>query len=135
MGFFTRPARRAAWARVSWEALTEERVRTVPTKDEEDFIELEGTPDWVLEIISPSSRTKDTVKLRQRYHQAGIPEYWLIDARGDDLVFEILRREAAEYRAVARKGGWLKSRVFGKQFRLLRTKDRLGNPAFRLEMK
>jgi Uma2 family endonuclease len=37
-------------------------------------MELEGTPDWVLEVVSQSSVAKDTKWLRESYHKAGIPE-------------------------------------------------------------
>jgi Uma2 family endonuclease len=58
------------------------RMRLVPKQDNKDrYVEIEGTPDWVLEVISDSSVDKDTVKLREAYHRAGVREYWLIDAR------------------------------------------------------
>ena len=34
-----------------------------------------------------------------------------------------------------KQGGWLKSVVFGKSFRLTRRTDRSGNPQFTLEVK
>lgn len=120
---------------VAWENFTSGRVRMVPTKDEDDFGELEGTPDWVLEIVSPSSVGKDTDRLRKRYHAAGIPEYWLIDARGDEVRFEILLHEPADYRAAPARAGWRRSSVFGKRFRLARFNNRIGVRAYRLEMK
>jgi Uma2 family endonuclease len=100
-----------------------------------DYIEFEGSPDWVLEIVSPSSVFKDTVKLRERYHRANIGEYWLIDARDAEVDFQILHHAPNGYRRAPLKRGWQPSNVFGKQFRLLRIKDRLGDSAFRLEMK
>lgn len=36
-------------------------------------------PDWICEIVSDSNRTTDTVKKLRRYHQAGIPHYWILD--------------------------------------------------------
>lgn len=119
----------------SWDRFKTNKIRMIPTKDEEDFIELEGTPDWVMEIVSPSSITKDAKKLRQRYHLAGIPEYWLIDARGEDLKFEILVYAKEDYQSVESKAGWLQSKVFAKKFRLLRIKDPMGNWDYRLKMK
>src|SRR5262249_34297703 len=49
-----------------------------------------GRPDWVVEIVSRSTVHKDTQRLRTLYHRAGIPEYWLIDARGAEIEFQIL---------------------------------------------
>lgn len=36
-------------------------------------------PDWICEILSDSNRTTDTVTKLRRYHQAGLPHYWIID--------------------------------------------------------
>lgn len=38
-----------------------------------------GAPDWVIEIVSPSSRKMDyEMKLRE-YKKAGVREYWIVD--------------------------------------------------------
>ena len=52
---------------------------------------LEGSPDLVIEVVSDGSVRKDMVRLRDQYWQAGIQEYWLIDVRGEHLLFDILR--------------------------------------------
>lgn len=118
---------------VGWQVLEEKRVRLIPTKDEKDYIEFEGTPDLVVEIISPSSVTKDTVKLFDRYHRAGVPEYWLIDARKEPVSFQLLVHEPAGYCPARGRAGWQKSRVLGKQFRPRRTGSRLGHDLFLLD--
>lgn len=38
-----------------------------------------GAPDFILEILSPSTRRKDCVKKLQKYSDAGVKEYWIID--------------------------------------------------------
>lgn len=38
-----------------------------------------GAPDFVLEVISNSTRKKDYVKKLQKYSDAGVKEYWIID--------------------------------------------------------
>ena len=120
---------------VSYRSFETGRVRLVPTADGKDAIEIEGPPDWVLEVVSPSSVGKDTKKLLLRYHTAGIPEYWLVDARGDEIDFQVLVRAADGYRPAARRGGWRKSPVFGHSFRLTRRRDRVGQWEYRLEAK
>ena len=120
---------------VLWETFASGTIREVPTKEGDDWIELEGTPDWILEIVSPSSVAKDTVKLRGRYHRAQVPEFWLIDVRRNKLDFSMLLWHPDGYRPAPSKGGWQKSRVFGKQFRLVHVTNRRGRPAFRLEVK
>jgi Uma2 family endonuclease len=102
-------------------------VRFVPRAGEHSqYIEIEGTPDWVMEVASDSSVGKDTQQLHAAYHRAGIREYWLIDARGDEIVFLILYGRKTGYRATPVKDGWQQSRVFGRSFRLERQHDVLG---------
>ena len=120
---------------VSHEALEAGRMTLAPAADDEGTTELVGTADMVLEVVSASSVTKDTVALRQAYWEAGIPEYWLADARGDRLDFRILKHGPKGYAEVRRQAGWLKSAAFGKAFRLARGADRAGNPRFRLDVK
>ncbi len=38
-----------------------------------------GAPDWVIEIVSPSSRTLDYNKKLFKYRTAGVREYWIVD--------------------------------------------------------
>ena len=121
---------------VSWESLESGRVQFVPRKGVGgQLIEMVGTPDWVLEVVSDSSVEKDTQRLRQAYHRAGIPEYWLVDARGDEIVFQILRRRKKGYAAAPVKDGWQRSAVFGRSFRLVRERQRLGMWQYTLEVK
>ena len=99
------------------------------------YVELEGSPDMVLEVVSDSSVEKDTEVLRELYWKAGIREYWLVDARGERLEFQILRHSTRGYTPVRKSAGWLKSAVFSKAFRLTRQLDDLGHPDFTLDVK
>ncbi len=38
-----------------------------------------GAPDWIIEIVSPGSRTRDYIKKMFLYHAAGVREYWIAD--------------------------------------------------------
>ena len=116
---------------VSRQSLKSGRVRLVEGENE-GHLELAGTPDMVLEIVSASSVEKDTVTLPGLYWRAGIPEYWLVDARAARLEFEIFRHESNGYAAVRKQAGWLKSRVFGRSFRLSSQADDEGNPEYSL---
>lgn len=118
---------------VSFAAL-DDRVRLIEG-GADGFIELEGTPDMVLEVVSRGSVHKDTVVLRQAYWEAGIPEYWLADARREPLQFDILRHTARGYAASRKQDGWIKSTVFGHSFRLDSARDARGNPEFTLEVR
>jgi Uma2 family endonuclease len=116
------------------ESLSSGRVKLVEGS-EEGYLELEGTPDMVLEVVSPTSLRKDTEIMRQRYAEAGIREYWLVDARKDPLSFDILRLTSRGYVATRKQQGWVRSVLFDKSFRLLRKTTALGHPDFTLEMR
>lgn len=38
-----------------------------------------GAPDWVIEIVSPSSKTMDYLIKATKYMDAGVREYWIVD--------------------------------------------------------
>ena len=38
-----------------------------------------GAPDWIIEIVSPSSRAMDYNKKLLKYGTAGVREYWIVD--------------------------------------------------------
>lgn len=38
-----------------------------------------GAPDWVMEVLSPSTRRKDSIKKLNKYRDAGVREYWIVD--------------------------------------------------------
>jgi len=118
----------------TYDAFRGDRVRLVGGA-QEGYVELEGGPDMVLEIISPTSVRKDTQVLRRLYWQAGVTEYWLVDARGDAPRFCVLRRGTSDFVALRPRGGWLRSGVFGRAFRLSRQTDPLGHPRYVLEIK
>jgi Uma2 family endonuclease len=115
-----------------WSTLESKKLAMIPGRFR-GYMELAGTPDLVLEVISDSSVRKDTVTLRDSYWRAGIAEYWLTDARGETLSFEILKRGDNSYNSSATEGGWQISTVLGHQFRLIQQINRLGFPSFVVE--
>src|SRR5262245_20310262 len=68
-----------------WETVGSGRFAMIEGVD--DIVELVGTPDMVLEVVSKGSVTKDVKTLRELYWKAGIPEYWLVDARSETPQF------------------------------------------------
>ncbi len=120
---------------VSFNAIKSGRALFVPGKDT-GFVRLDGSPEMVLEIVSDSSVSKDTEWLRELYWQAEIAEFRLIDVRGEEMKFDLLRRGAKGYTAARKQaGGWLRSQVFNRSFKLTRQLDPLGNPDFTLHVK
>lgn len=118
---------------ISEETLRAQRVRLIEGADG-GYVEIEGTPDMTLEVVSDASEHKDTVVLREAYWQAGILEYWLVDVR-KNVQFDILKHSRRGYSAVRQQDGWLKSTVFGKSFRLIRELNALGHPDYTLEVR
>lgn len=96
--------------------------------------EVVGTPDWVLEVLSRGSVRKDQKFLWERYGLAGIPEYWLVDATGEELFFKIYVRAEKGYRLVDAPDGWAASPTFGRVFRLTRYWDEHNSVQYKLEV-
>jgi len=71
-----------------------------------------GRPDLAIEVISPSSRSKDSVRKLQDYASIEVPEYWLVDPEARTLERLVLRDglysivEAHEGDAVFRPDGF-----------------------------
>lgn len=38
-----------------------------------------GAPDWVIEVVSPSSKPRDYMTKLFKYRTAGVREYWIVD--------------------------------------------------------
>jgi Uma2 family endonuclease len=75
----------------------------------------------VVEILSDTSEDNDTKRLPPRYARAGVPELWLLDARGDRLRFELKVLEDGEYRlARPDRKSWVHSPLLGGKVRVTR---------------
>lgn len=58
-----------------------------------------GAPDWVIEIVSPSSRPRDYIKKMMRYCTAGVREYWIVDPDDKQVtVYEFEKEAVMHYR-------------------------------------
>ncbi|MBI4601163.1 MAG: Uma2 family endonuclease [Planctomycetes bacterium] len=118
---------------VSFDAFKTGRVRRV--RGAEGYVELVGSVDMTLEVVSASSVHKDTVYLRELYWDAGVREYWLIDARRGSLSFQVLRHTKRGYVASRSRAGWVDSAVFGRAFKLTVRPDEIGDPEYRLAVR
>jgi Uma2 family endonuclease len=41
-----------------------------------------GAPDWIIEVVSPGSPGNDYVRKLNKYLEAGVREYWIVDPTG-----------------------------------------------------
>lgn len=70
---------------------------------------VEGPSDLVVEIVSPSSRTRDTVKKLKLYAWAGVPEHWLTDP--EDRTFRLFVLRNGRYEELTAIDGVFSSTV------------------------
>jgi Uma2 family endonuclease len=89
----------------------------VQLTDGDATIEIVGSPDLIVEVVSNSSGKKDEQILPKKYWQAGVKEYWIVDSRKSP-VLTIFKRGKRGFVAVTEKQGWLTSEVLSAQCRL-----------------
>lgn len=47
---------------------------------------MSGAPDFIIEILSPSTRKKDQFLKSAKYAQAGVREYWMVDPKKERIL-------------------------------------------------
>lgn len=77
---------------------------------EESFIS--GAPDLIIEVISESNRSHDTVVKFNDYQRYGVKEYWLVDPRENHIRVFTLDGSAYQTLGVFAPGDRLQSRIF-----------------------
>ena len=118
---------------VSRDAIRAGRVRFVPkaTGEPGRFVEIEGAPDLVVEIVSDTSVDKDTRRLPAAYYAAGVRELWLLDARGPRVTFVIhARGDSGFVPAGSPTAETQHSAVLGCGYRLASRRNDLGGLEF-----
>ena len=55
-----------------------------------------GTPDFVAEVLSPSTRRKDSTTKLAKYSSAGVREYWMVDLKRKQVVVYYLENDALD---------------------------------------
>lgn len=119
------------------ESFREGRVRYPPSDRSADrFLEIEGAPDLVVEVVSDSSVHKDTRRLPKLYARAGVPELWIADARGSQLQLRAYTLREGGYVLVDSDAeGWFRSPRLGLAFRLTRRRSSMSTWRYSLEHK
>jgi Uma2 family endonuclease len=71
--------------------------------------DIDGPPDLVIEILSPSTRRRDLTTKKALYERYGVPEYWIIDLEARAVsVFALV---AGRYQPVPIGDGIIRSTV------------------------
>lgn len=123
---------------ISHDALDSGRVKLIEQVggNQDDYIEIEGPPDLLVEIVSKSSVAKDTKRLPSAYFKAGVGEFWLVDARRKALSFVVHCRGQRRFVAQPSDGrGFQQSEVLQRRFRFDRQRDRRGHWRYDLHVK
>ncbi len=55
-----------------------------------------GAPDWIIEIVSPTSRSMDCYKKLLKYSTAGVREYWIVDSAKELVMVYRFEKETME---------------------------------------
>jgi len=55
-----------------------------------------GAPDWIIEIVSPSSKSMDYLTKLFKYRTAGVREYWIVDSIKQRVTVYFFEKELVE---------------------------------------
>jgi Uma2 family endonuclease len=82
---------------------------------------VEGPPDVVVEILSPSTAYYDLIVKKEVYERAGVKEYWLLDP--NRKTFEIYKNTEEGFKPTsqAREKGKVLSEILGIEIDLKET--------------
>ena len=73
-----------------------------------------GSPDLVVEILSPGNRDHDLVKKKELYERFGIKEYWIVDPETKATIVYALH--LGKYKAISSEQGNIPSQLLAKSF-------------------
>jgi Uma2 family endonuclease len=71
------------------------RLETLPEEPDLEQVNVTVRPDWVCEILSPSTARNDLTVKRANYSAAGVGHYWVIYPR--DQVMTVLRNNGRDF--------------------------------------
>ena len=71
-------------------------VSVICDSDKLDDRGCKGAPDWIIEIVSPSSRRMDYYTKLFKYRTAGVREYWIVDPTKNQIMVYDLQNEHTE---------------------------------------
>lgn len=86
----------------------------VVLRDNEEILKekaIVGAPDVVIEIISPTSITRDRNEKHKLYEKFGVPEYWLVDPGNKSIEVYTLEGNEFQLFSFAAETGSIKSKV------------------------
>lgn len=120
---------------VSYESQRTGRVEFVEYVDGSDrYVAIKGAVDLIVEIVSLSSVRKDKVDLPELYYKSGALEFWIIDARRQEIEFVLLVRGESEFEPVEPdEDGFYFSTALNRSVRVTRAINQVGRFQYALE--
>lgn len=93
------PAPFAVYIKKDKRNYVEPDILVICDKDKLDEKGCQGAPDWIIEIVSPSSARMDYERKVKLYRESGVREYWIVDAERETVtVFDFEHeKEAVRY--------------------------------------
>ena len=70
-------------------------------KNKLDEFGCKGAPDWIIEILSPSTSSKDLNEKFYLYEKYGVKEYWIVEPK-ENIVLIYVLNEKRKYENTAR---------------------------------
>jgi Uma2 family endonuclease len=70
---------------------------------------VQGAPDFVIEILSSGDKKRDTIKKKGIYEKYGVKEYWIVDPDTETISVFILEGEAFQEKGIYKRGQVIES--------------------------
>lgn len=70
-------------------------ISVICDKDKLDDKGCHGGPDWIIEIVSPTSKRMDYYTKLSIYRMAGVREYWIVDTMRESITVYDMEHDAA----------------------------------------
>lgn len=90
------PAPFAVYIKDDEQNYVEPDISVICDSDKLDEKGCHGAPDWMVEIVSPSSKTMDYIRKCSLYEKAGVREYWIVDPKEKSILVYDFEHETLE---------------------------------------
>ncbi len=77
-------------------------------------LNVQGTPDLLIEILSPSTKVNDRLFKKQVYEKFGVKEYWIVDPEKESVEIWELKNKKFQLALKAGKKQMIKSQVLSE---------------------
>ncbi|MCI8646508.1 MAG: Uma2 family endonuclease [Firmicutes bacterium] len=91
------PAPFAVFLNADDKTYVEPDLSIICDKDKLDDRGCNGAPDWVIEIVSPSSLRMDCLVKLRKYQDAGVREYWIVNPEKETVLAYFFEDEKEDF--------------------------------------